>query len=75
MDILLEDDEKIAVEITMSKVDAKYIDEVVRIWGADKYWFISYRGFTKSAVDLARSLQNMILTTAKNIERLIPTFL
>jgi len=62
---------KIAVEITISKINAKYIEETVNTWNADKYWFISYKGFTKSATDLIAKRNNIILTTVADIEKLL----
>ena len=73
-DMLLEDDEEIVVEITMSRIDAKYIKETMNVWKADKYWFISYRGFTKSAIKLTDKYSNIILTTIDHLEHELKTF-
>jgi len=67
-DILLENDENMIVEITISKIDARYIEETVHVWATDKYWFISYRGFTESATRLIDKYPNIILTTTSHLE-------
>ena len=69
VDAILEDDSKWVVEITISRIDAKYIEEIKRLWKADIYWFISYEGFTESALKIDKN--NVILSTRDNIEYLM----
>lgn len=71
LDALLEDKEKWGVEITISKIDAKYILETIDVWNLDVYWFISYKGFTRSAMKLLEKHGNIILTNANQLEALL----
>ena len=67
-DMLLENDKTIIAEITTSRIDVKYIKETMGVWKADIYWFISYKGFTKSAIKFADECSNIILTTIDHLE-------
>lgn len=71
LDILLENGQKVAIEITISKIDAKYIEETINIWKADIYWFISYKGFTQSAKQLIEKNQTIILTQTHHLEQIL----
>lgn len=69
VDAILENDQRWIVEITLSKIDKKYIQETKNTWKADIYWFITYQGYTKSAKNNIEN--NEILTDKKHLEKLL----
>ena len=69
VDAILKNGQQWVIEITLSKIDRKYIEETKNIWNADIYWFISYQGFTESAKKHIEN--NEILTDKKDLEKLI----
>lgn len=69
VDAILENDQRWVVEITLSKIDRKYIQETKNVWKADIYWFITYQGYTKTAKNNIEN--NEILTDKKHLEKLL----
>ncbi len=69
VDAILENDQRWVVEITLSKIDRKYIQETKNVWKADIYWFITYQGYTKTAKNNIEN--NEILTDKKQLEKLL----